>query len=291
MRLQILGTAAGGGVPQWNCACPGCAAARVHPARRRRHASIAVQAGEEEWFVVNATPDITDQIEAGAALRPGPGTRRTPVAGVILTDAELDHTLGLPRLREAPSLHVLATGTVRAALATGLRLDAVLGPYAELSWTELTSDEPVRLGGLRVQGIRVSDKRPRYAVGLDVPGDSWVAALRITGDGRTVVYGPCLAEWPAELDDAVRDADCVIVDGTFWDEEEPRRAGFSPRTATEMGHLPITGTAERLAALPGHALYTHLNNSNPLVDPAAAEHKVLAGMGIAVATERAVIEL
>ena len=289
MRLRILGTAAGGGVPQWNCACHGCAAARAHPARRRRHASIAVRGGAGEWFVVNATPDITEQIEADAALHPGPGSRRSPVAGVILTDAELDHTLGLPRLREASSLHVLATGTVRAALSAGLRLDAVLGPYAGLTWTTL--DEPVRLGDLEVQAIRVSGKRPRYAADLEVPGDAWVVALRITEEGKTVVYAPCLAAWPAELDRAVRDADCVIVDGTFWDEEEPRRAGFSTRTATEMGHLPITGTAERLAALRGRVLYTHLNNTNPLVDPDAAEHKVLAGRGIAVATERAVIEL
>jgi pyrroloquinoline quinone biosynthesis protein B len=289
MRLRILGTAAGGGVPQWNCACHGCAAARAHPARRRRHASIAVQGGAGEWFVVNATPDITEQIEADAALHPGPGSRRSPVAGVILTDAELDHTLGLLRLREATRLRVLATGTVRAALSAGLRLDAVLGPYAELAWTVV--DEPVRLGDLGVEAIRVSGKRPRYAVDLDVPGDAWVVALRITGDGRSVVYAPCLAGWPDELDRAVRDADCVIADGTFWDEDEPRRAGFSARTATEMGHLPITGTAERLAALPGRVLYTHLNNTNPLVDPDAAEHKLLAGRGIAVATERAVIEL
>jgi pyrroloquinoline quinone biosynthesis protein B len=286
MLVQILGTAAGGGVPQWNCACHGCAAARADPARRRRHASIAVRTGAGEWFVVNATPDIADQIETSDALRPAPGTRRSPVAGVILTDAELDHTLGLPRLREAPSLRVLATGTVRAALSTGLRLDAVLTPYTDLTWTEL-GDEPTRLDGLEVQAIRVSGKRPRYAVDLDPPGDSWVVALRVTEDGRTLVYAPCLAAWPAELDKAVRDADCVILDGTFWDDDEPRRAGFTHRTATEMGHLPITGpngTAARLTAT--RALYTHLNNTNPLVDPDAAEHRVLAGMGLEVASER-----
>lgn len=292
MRFRILGTAAGGGVPQWNCACPGCAAARADPRLRRRHASIAVEAGGGRWYVVNATPDIGEQIEECAALRPGPGIRDTPVAGVVLTDAELDHTLGLPRLREAPALQVIATATVRDALSAGLRLDRVLGPYAGLTWSAL----PARCGELDVEGIRVSGKRPRYANDLDRPpaGDDWVVALRIQDrrDGRVLCYAPCLAAWPAELDKALREADCVIVDGTFWDDEEPRRSGFSRKTATEMGHLPITGTLDRLAALPAALrLYTHLNNTNPLVRPDDEGHRLLADAGAAVAEERAVIEL
>lgn len=298
MRLLVLGTAAGGGVPQWNCACAGCAAARTDPSRRRRHASIAVEAGRGRWYVVNATPDIGEQIEEHAALHPV--RRATPVAGVVLTDAELDHTLGIPRLREASGLRIVASGTVRAVLSACLRLDAVLAPYSGLSWTTLPEKEPAALDGgpLEVQGIRVSGKRPRYAAGLDEPaGDAWVVALRIRDrrDGKVAVYAPALADWPAELDDALRDADCVLVDGTFWDDEEPRRRGFSERTSTQMGHLPITGpggTAERLAALPaGRRLYTHLNNTNPLVDPDHAGHLRLAAAGIEVAREGALIDL
>ncbi|GAA2446220.1 pyrroloquinoline quinone biosynthesis protein PqqB [Actinomadura vinacea] len=305
MRLRILGTAAGGGVPQWNCACPGCAAARAAPALRRRHASIAVEAGEGRWYVVNATPDIGEQIEECAPLRPftyGPGEsarRRTPVAGVILTDAELDHTLGLPRLREADSLQVIATETVRGALAGGLRMDEVLAPYAGISWTPLPQEEPVRLddGPLEVQGVRVSGKRPRYAADLEPAGDAWAVALRIRDrrDGKVVVYAPALAAWPAELDRVLDDADCAIIDGTFWDDEEPHRHAVSRKTSTEMGHLPITGpggTAGRMAKLPAERrLYTHLNNTNPLIDPNAPGHGELAGAGIEVAREKAVIEL
>ncbi|WP_412518765.1 pyrroloquinoline quinone biosynthesis protein PqqB [Actinomadura madurae] len=296
MRLRILGTAAGGGVPQWNCDCTGCAAARARPGLRRRHASIAVEAGGR-WLVVNATPDIAEQIEASPELRAGPGARRSPPAGVVLTDAELDHVLGLPRLREAPSLHVLATATVRRALADGLRLDAVLAPYAALTWTELPEKEPAVFGELEVRTVRVSGKRPRYAAGLGGHGDAWSVALRVTDrrDGRTAVYAPCLAGWPAELDDALGGAACVFLDGTFWDDEEPRRSGCSERTATQMGHLPITGangTSERFAALPAaRRLYTHLNNTNPLVDPDADGHRALAALGIEVAPEGAVIEL
>ena len=293
MRVRILGTAAGGGVPQWNCACPGCAAARAHPSWRRRHASIAVEA-DGGWFVVNATPDIGEQIEDTPELRPGPGPRDSPVAGVLLTDAELDHTLGLPRLREADALRIIATATVRGALEQGLRLDRVLGPYAGLEWTELPDGGACPLGdGLEARAVTVSGKRPRYAAGLDVPGGAWVAALRLTDrrTGRSLVYAPCLAAWPAALDGA----DCVIVDGTFWDDDEPRRSGFSAKTATEMGHLPITGangTADRLAALPAAMrLYTHLNNTNPLVDPGHDGHRALAERGIEIAPEGLVIEL
>ncbi|MDL4814311.1 pyrroloquinoline quinone biosynthesis protein PqqB [Actinomadura opuntiae] len=300
MRVRILGTAAGGGVPQWNCACHGCAAARAHPSWRRLHASIALEASEGRWYVVNATPDIAEQIEANPDLHPGPERRRTPVAGVVLTDAELDHTLGLPRLREASGLHVLATGTVRDALARGLRLDRVLAPYTALTWSDLPEDGTAPLGGtdgLEVRAVRVSGKRPRYAADLDVPDGAWSVALHVTDrrSGAGLVYAPALAGWPPALDRALAEAACVIVDGTFWDDDEPRRSGFTQRTATEMGHLPISGpdgTAERLAALPAaRRLYTHLNNTNPLVDPGHDGHRTLAGMGIEVASEGQVIEL
>lgn len=302
MLLHVLGTAAGGGVPQWNCACPGCSGARTHPHWRRRHASLAVQASDDRWYLVNATPDIGDQIEDCPALHPGPGSRRTPIAGLILTDAELDHTLGIARLREAGAdgLELLATGSVREALLTGLRLDAVLGPYTPLTWRELSPERPVPLtedSPLTISAIPVSAKRPRYAAELPVPdGDSWVVALFLTdrATGAKAVYAPALAAWPDALRSAVAEADCVIVDGTFWDDEEPRRTGISTRTATGMGHLPIDGpggTAERLAPLRARCLYTHLNNTNPLVDPSAPQYKRLADRGIEVAGDGMVIQL
>ncbi|TYK52782.1 pyrroloquinoline quinone biosynthesis protein PqqB [Actinomadura decatromicini] len=299
MRVLVLGTAAGGGVPQWNCSCAGCAAARANPSWRRRHASIAVEAGAGRWYVVNATPDIGEQIEDHPALHPGPERRATPVAGVILTDAELDHTLGIARLREASELRIAATGTVRSALSVCLRLDAVLGPYAGVSWTTLPQKEtePIDGGPLEIQGVRVSGKRPRYAADLREPDDAWVVALRVRDrrDGKVAVYAPALADWPEEFERAVRDADCVFVDGTFWDDDEPRRTGIGQKTSSQMGHLPITGpngTVERLGELPAERrLYTHLNNTNPLVDPDDPGHRRLAAAGIEVAGEGAVIEV
>ncbi|MEV5309637.1 pyrroloquinoline quinone biosynthesis protein PqqB [Streptomyces sp. NPDC052610] len=300
MLLLVLGTAAGGGIPQWNCACPGCSGARAHPHRRRRHASLAVRAGEGRWYVVNATPDLGDQIEAHPGLHPGPGPRQTPLAGIVLTDAELDHTLGIPRLREADSLQVLATAPVRRALLDRLHLGHVLTPYTSVTWRELPRRgaeplDPESSSSLLITGIPVSGKRPRYAA--DAPDDdAWVIALRLydPATGGTALYAPALAAWPDHFQRAAEEADCVIVDGTFWDDEEPRRTGISSRTATGMGHLPIEGpggTAERLARLSARCLYTHLNNTNPLVDPAAPQHKRLARLGLEVAHDGMVIEL
>ncbi|MFF4506847.1 pyrroloquinoline quinone biosynthesis protein PqqB [Streptomyces sp. NPDC001401] len=299
MLLLVLGTAAGGGIPQWNCACPSCSGARAHPGRRRRHASLAVRTDDGRWYIVNATPDIGDQIEARPELHPGPGPRQTPIAGLVLTDAELDHTLGIARLREADRLQVITTAPVRQALLDRLHLGDVLAPYTSITWRELPprGAEPLDRGtsGLQISGIPVSGKRPRYAA--DAPDDdAWVVALRLydPASGATALYAPALAAWPDPFQQAAAEADCVIVDGTFWDDEEPRSTGISDRTATGMGHLPIEGpdgTAERLARLSARCLYTHLNNTNPLVDPAAPQHKRLARLGLEVAYDGMVIDL
>ncbi|MEV6107949.1 MBL fold metallo-hydrolase [Streptomyces sp. NPDC051940] len=298
MLLRVLGTAAGGGVPQWNCACPGCRGARVHRHWRRRHAALAVRSAPGRWFLVNATPDLGEQLEEHPELHPGPEPRRTPVAGVLLTDAELDHTLGIARLREGDALHLHTTGAVRHALHSGLRLDDVLAPYTGLTWHRLPhygSPEPLEPGSeILVDALPVSGKRPRYAAGLPDDADgTWSVALRLTdrATGRRVLYAPCIATWPDALGDAAERADVVFADGTFWDDEEPVAAGLGAKSATAMGHLPIQATAERLSRLPGRCLYTHLNNTNPLVDPADPRHRQLAELGLDVAEDGMVIEL
>ncbi|MFF3244865.1 pyrroloquinoline quinone biosynthesis protein PqqB [Streptomyces sp. NPDC002870] len=298
MLLQVLGTAAGGGLPQWNCACPGCAGARAHPHRRRRHASLALRADEGRWYLVNATPDIGDQIEDSHALRPGPGPRESPVAGVILTDAELDHTLGIARLREADGFDILATLPVRDALLGRLRLGEVLAPYTRIEWRELGREaEPlVKNGTVEIDAVPVSAKRPRYAVGTGADERTWVVALRLreTTTGRSLLYAPALARWTDEFEEAAEEADCVILDGTFWDDDEPVRTSISAKSATGMGHLPIAGpngTARRLSGLNARCLYTHLNNTNPLAYPDAPQHALLGEWGLEVAADRMVIEL
>ncbi|MBD0735151.1 pyrroloquinoline quinone biosynthesis protein PqqB [Streptomyces sp. CBMA29] len=299
MLLHVLGTAAGGAVPQWNCACTGCSGARTHPHWRRRHAALAVTGpGEDGWLMVNATPDITDQMEAHPGLRPGPAGPRTPVVTIVLTDAELDHTLGIARLREASRIEIHATEPVRWALRERLRLDSVLAPYTDLVWRDLPltgSGATLTLCGTDVTAVPLSDKRPRYAADGEA-GAPWVTALRLSdpGGGATALYAPALARWSPEFATQLATCDCVLLDGTFWDDDEPVRAGFSARTARGMGHLPITGdggTAERLSGTAARCLYTHLNNTNPLVDPDAPQHEQLRRHGLEAAQDGMVISL
>lgn len=298
MLLRTLGTAAGGGVPQWNCACPGCTGARAHPDRRRQHDCLAVLgAAPGSWFLINATPDIADQLQAQPELRPDAGQQRTPLVTIILTDAELDHTLGLFRLREAEHLQILATAPVRQALRERLHLDEILAPYTTLSWLDLplNDEPPAHIAGIQVSALPLSTKRPRYAVD-SAPHPAWSVAVQLHDPQRdtTALYAPALAVWSEPVEKAVAQADCVFLDGTFWDDEEPRHTNISSRTATEMGHLPIhgpNGTADRLAHTGTHRLYTHLNNTNPLVDSDAPQHAQLRALGLATAQEGMEISL
>ncbi|MPY36926.1 pyrroloquinoline quinone biosynthesis protein PqqB [Streptomyces adustus] len=299
MLLRVLGTAAGGGVPQWNCACPGCAGARRHPARRRLHDGLAVRSAHAgDWFLANATPDIAEQLESHPGLRPDAGRERTPVVRVVLTDAELDHTLGLFRLREASRIDIWCTPPVHRALTARLSLGEVLSPYTTLNWHELPltgTASPADIGGLHLGAVPLSAKRPRYAA--DEPAHpAWSVALSIhdPATAKTALYAPALAAWSDRLTDAVAESDCVLIDGTFLTDDEPRRTGFSRRTASAMGHLPIDGphgTARRLRGSGRQILYTHLNNSNPLVDPDDPAHERLAGLGLGVAADRTVVHL
>ncbi|MER5201047.1 pyrroloquinoline quinone biosynthesis protein PqqB [Streptomyces sp. NPDC002755] len=299
MLLRVLGTAAGGGLPQWNCACPGCAGARRHPDRRRLHDGLAVHGTDPgAWFLVNATPDVAEQLEGHPGLRPGAGQERTPVVRVVLTDAELDHTLGLLRLREAARIDVWCTEPVRKALTARLPLTDVLSPYTALTWHDLPlagTGQPAEIAGLEVSAVPLSDKRPRYAA--DEPTHpAWSTALQMRDPvtGASALYAPAVAAWSDLLDAQIALADCVLLDGTFLDEDEPRGAGISRRTASEMGHLPIEGpegTAVRLQHVGAQVYYTHLNNTNPLADPEAAAHRRLAGLGLRVAEDRMVVSL
>ncbi|MGV9771768.1 pyrroloquinoline quinone biosynthesis protein PqqB [Streptosporangium sp. NPDC003464] len=270
MRVQVLGSVAGGGLPQWNCGCPGCSGARANASRRRLQASLALEVEPGRVYVVNATPDIGRQIEACPWLRPR--GRSSPLAGVILTDAELDHTLGLAQLREAEELDVIATERVRQAVGSALTM---LHPYLRLRWRDFGEV----VAGIEVRAVPISGKRPRYAGGS--PDGTWVIGLRVGG----LVYAPAMSAWPAEFGAG---AEVVFADGTFYDDDEPRRSGISARSATQMGHLPIEATRARLAALDARCFYTHLNNTNPLLDPDSPLH---ASLGVEVAAEGMVIEL
>jgi pyrroloquinoline quinone biosynthesis protein B len=259
MRIRVLGSAAGGGVPQWNCACDGCASAR-RDGQDRRPDTVAVSGDGAAWFLLNASPDLRAQLLATPELRPGPGRRETPVRGVLLTTAELDHTAGLLGLREAASFTVYGTATVLEALSSAFPVRAMLAPYTAIDWQELPRTLP---GGLRVAALTVGEKRPRYA--SPETGSDWVTALRISDASTVFVYATCLPAWTDAFDDFVRGADLALLDGTFATADELSRSTGRPGSAADLGHLPVADSWPATAGHPGTTFwYGHANNTNPL---------------------------
>lgn len=286
MKIRVLGTAAGGGSPQWNCGCPECEEARATGTSRTQD-GLAISGDGSAWYLVNASPDLRAQLLATPELRPPAGTRDTPVRGVLFTSAELDHTLGLLGLREAAELDVYATAWVHEALTTAFPLHTVLSGYTRVRRHDVRDGEPLELaGGLRVTATVLSAKRPRYA-SEPAPGEA-VCAYRFDAGGRSFVYAPGLAAWSPAFEKAIGDADLVAVDGTFFTEDEMGPA----RPASGMGHLAVREQLPLIHARPRtRFLITHLNNTNPLLRPDAPELAEVTAAGAAVAADGQSLEL
>ncbi|MFD4641978.1 pyrroloquinoline quinone biosynthesis protein PqqB [Lentzea sp. NPDC058436] len=291
MKAVLLGTTAGGGFPQWNCACPLCVRARSGALPSRSQDCLAISGNGTDWWLVNASPDIRTQITSCSSLNPGPGARETPLRGALFTDAELDHTLGLLTLRGGAGLTVWAPGPVLHALKDQFDLRTVIDGYAPVAWREAPGS--FDLDGLRVTAIPISGKRPKYARSSTVDAD-WVVAYRFEDpvSGGVLVYAPCLASWPDGFDDVVAGADCLLLDGTFHAASEMGSATGSASGQAAMGHLPITASLPELRRFPSvRRLYTHLNNTNPVLDPSSPEAVELREAGVEVPLDGTVIEL
>jgi pyrroloquinoline quinone biosynthesis protein B len=298
VRVRILGSAAGGGFPQWNCRCPTCEAARAGArAVARTQSSLAIRGGEGPWFLVNASPDLRQQLEA---LTPEPvnGVRSAPIAAVLLTDAEIDHTAGLLLLRESGSpVRVYGDAGVGRALRDGYPVLPILERYCGVLWTALAPEHPTEIEGssLTVEPFDVGGDAPRYldGSGVELQASGFVFRDRV-GDG-VVTYVPGLAR----LDEAVLSrfaaSDLVLVDGTFWRDDELARLGISSRSARDMGHVPLSGpdgTLDVLAALtrPRTAL-VHINNTNPILLEDSPEREAVTRAGIEVGYDGFEVEL
>ena len=292
MIVICLGGVAGGGWPQWNCCCASCYWARSN-SRHGRQAALAVR-GEaaDQWWLMNAPPDVCESVAQVPDLVPDRSARGTRVSGVLLSDSEIDSTLGLMSLREASGLTLVASPAVLFALSVALPLQSALASYTATDWAEADSDRAIDLGGgLSAQRSTVGTKRPRYAASGRHPEEAndsagWVSAWRLhdAQTGGSIVYAPSLPKWTEEWEKWAAGADLVLIDGTFYSEDEMQRSGTGNRSASAMGHLAMSESMDALAALPAAIRgYTHLNNTNPVLIEGSTSAATLADRGLQVA--------
>jgi pyrroloquinoline quinone biosynthesis protein B len=287
--IRILGSAAGGGFPQWNCRCETCEAARRgERARARTQSSLAIRGSDGPWFLVNASPDARQQLEALHDV-PSNGLRAAPIAGVLLTDAEIDHTAGLLLLREsATPIRVYGDDGVRLALRDGFPVLTVLERYCGLEWRTLRRGEATELDGssLVVESFAAGGDAPRYLDGSGLELEASGLQFRDRRDGSVVTYVPGMAHLAGDIRDRFAASDLVLVDGTFWTDDELPRLGYTQRGAHDMGHLPLSGTDGTIEALRSltrpRKVLVHINNTNPILLEDSAERTVVTDAGIEV---------
>jgi pyrroloquinoline quinone biosynthesis protein B len=305
MQVKVLGSAAGGGFPQWNCACQNCRRLRAGTLRGkpRTQSQIAVELAPERWCLLNASPDLRSQIEATPELHARATadkcSRISPIAAVILTSGDLDNTLGLLLLREFQPLQIYATPSVQEITTeenTIFRMLRRVRPQAV--WNDMLPGEILEFDGnsgdctVRVEPIALPGGYPEYVDAeraAELPADEAVVALQVesTSSGRKLIYCPGLPEIGDELLSRFSACDLLLLDGTFWSDDELIRVVAGRRTAQRMGHIPIAGREGSLELLRAikhpNKVYIHINNTNPILDEDSAEFAQVMASGCSVA--------
>ena len=306
MKIRVLGSAAGGGFPQWNCNCRNCSGVRNRTLRAlpRTQSSIAVCGHDRAaWALVNASPDVLAQLNANPILQPARAPRDTAITGVVLVDGQIDHTAGLLMLRESSRpLPVWCTDEACADLTDGNPLFGVLGHYCGVDRRAMTPDgrefavEGVE--GVTWRALAVASKPAPYSPHRERPvaGDNVALVIGAAGTTRALVYAPGLGSMEEAVWRAMQAASCVMVDGTFWSDDEMLALGLSRKRARDIGHLPQSGPGgmlEWLSQLPAttRRILIHVNNSNPILDEDSPQRAELTRRGVEVAWDGLEIEL
>jgi pyrroloquinoline quinone biosynthesis protein B len=275
IRIHILGSAAGGGLPQWNCACANCVAARTGKIAPQTQSGIAISGEAEKfrgWFLINASPDLARQIESMPQLQPHrESLRNTPIAGVLLTNPDIDHALGLLLLRQQKlPLVIYAADETRTALEW---IDSVLAKFSGIEWRKITAEFQSLSDSIGFRTIKL----PR----------SVAFQFRDDTSGATALFAPSVGELTGELRDAIHTSDVVLFDGTFWSDDELAAVRPGARSAREMNHLPVRdGSLDFLRQSPARRkIYTHINNTNPILMPGTRERAQVEQAGIEIARD------
>jgi pyrroloquinoline quinone biosynthesis protein B len=289
LSIVVLGAAAGGGVPQWNCGCANCRSARNgHPELQSTQASIAVSADREHWFLVNASPDLRQQLTGTPALHPRAGhLRQSPIAGVILTNGEVDAIAGLLSLREGTAFGLYAHDRVLGILRDN--------PIFNVLRSDLVPRRPMRLGtpfalpllngrpsGLTLEAFPVPGKVALFLEDETDTGEGDTIGLEIRddADGQRLVFLAACAEVTPAIADRLRGADLVFFDGTLWRDDEMIVAGLGHKTGQRMGHMAMADTIPALDGLDiGRRVFLHINNSNPALREDSPERRAAQEAG------------
>jgi len=300
MRIKILGSSAGGGFPQWNCACQNCRAVRAgtFAGKGRTQAQVAIGADVGSWFLLGASPDLRSQIEAAVELQPSQGIRQSPIAGAVLLNADIDHVLGLLLLRELQPLRVHATAPIRRILTEDNSMFGMLQRVPDqVRWSDFTPgtvfplvDPAGRNSGLRCRAVCLGEHFPAYVSESRrcelKPNEASLGLIVESSSGERLAYLPAVPQ----IDDAMMAeldaADVLLFDGTFWSDDELIRIQGSGQTARQMGHVAVCESLQRLAQLRRpRKIYIHINNTNPMLNEAGPERRQVREAGWEVAED------
>ncbi|MBZ5696695.1 MAG: pyrroloquinoline quinone biosynthesis protein PqqB [Acidobacteriia bacterium] len=302
MRVKVLGSAAGGGFPQWNCGCSNCSRFRlgVLKGRARTQSQVAVSPAPSAWFLLNASPDLRQQLSENPDFAPAPDTRGTPIVGIILMSADVDCVMGLLHLREFQPLHIYATSSVlRVLIEENSLFRALERSLPPVRWEALPLDAPITIfqqkaaGGiisLTCKAVPLSGGYPDYvsdALRKSLPAEEAVIGLELVQNDKRFFYAPSL---PGPVDNwkcCATGSNLALLDGTFWTDNELIDVRGSGKTAREIGHVPLSGADGLLEQLKGarnvRKVLIHLNNTNPALDEESAASRALRDAGWEVA--------
>jgi len=312
MHLCILGSAAGGRFPQWNCGCANCASFRQHtfPGKARTQAQLALSADDVTWFLAGASPDIAFQIESTPALHPR-ARRDSPIAGVVLASADLDHVLGLLLLRELQPLRVYAAPSVLRILREENSMFGMLNRTdPQVVWTAINPGARFPLQdaagndlALCCESYPLGGRYPKYVRSKDLPREQATSALFFTSKpfsskpftsktNKRIGYLPAVGKLDDSLLAKLNGLDVLLFDGTFWSDDELACLDPSAEFAHEMGHIPVEESLRLLKNINvGRRIYIHINNTNPILNEAGPEHRAVREAGWEVAEDNWHLEL
>jgi pyrroloquinoline quinone biosynthesis protein B len=300
MQVKILGSAAGGAFPQWNCACTNCRAVRAGTfhGKPRTQTQVALTQDSRSWFLLGASPDLRTQIEATPQLHPRQGMRQSPIAGIALANADLDHVLGLLLLRELQPLRVHATASVRRILREDNSMFGMLQRIPDqTTWTDFEPGKEFSLrnaqgedSGLRCRPWSLSSHYPAYiTAGRQSqlsPGEASLGFIIHSTSGPRLAYMPAVPDIDDGLLEQLDSCDVLLFDGTFWSDDELIRVQGSGQTAALMGHVAVENTLIKLAGVRRpRKIFLHINNTNPMLDESSPQYRQVRGAGWEIAED------